>query len=242
MPDCTSIVALVGASFAGGVVAGFAGFAFSAVAGAILLHFFQPSLAIPLMMFCSISAQLGSIIYLRKTLPWSQSLALLIGGAFGVPVALSVFYLIDADLFRRGFGTFLIVYSSYMLLRPRLICVRGGTVSNAVVGFAGGVVGGLTAMPGALPTIWCDMRGVGKEAQRGVVQPFIAAMQGLALLLFLARPEKLPDELLVGLLISIPGLALGTFVGLKLFGKIDEGIFRRSVLYLLFLSGFMLSV
>ena len=76
MPDFASITALVGASFAGGIVAGFAGFAFSAVAGAILLHFFQPSLAIPLMMLCSISAQLGSLVYLRKTLPWSQSRSL----------------------------------------------------------------------------------------------------------------------------------------------------------------------
>ena len=78
------------------MVAGFAGFAFSAVAGAILLHFFQPSLAIPLMMFCSISSQLGSIIYLRKTLPWTQSLALLMGGAFGAcSRCLSILYLID---------------------------------------------------------------------------------------------------------------------------------------------------
>jgi uncharacterized membrane protein YfcA len=129
-----------------------------------------------------------------------------------------------------------------MLLRPRLVPVRGGSVSNAAVGFAGGVVGGLTAMPGALPTIWCDLQGLGKEVQRGVVQPFIAAMQGFAVLLFLARPDKLPEGLLVNLLISLPGLALGTFVGLKLFGKVDEAIFRRSVLCLLLISGLMLAI
>jgi uncharacterized membrane protein YfcA len=242
MPDYASITALVGASFAGGIVAGFAGFAFSAVAGAVLLHFFAPSLTIPLMMLCSILAQVGSIVYLRKTLQWSQSLPLLMGGVFGVPVALSVFYLIDADVFRRGFGAFLVAYSAYMLLRPKLVLVHGGSLSNAAVGFAGGVVGGLTAMPGALPTIWCDLRGAGKEVQRGVVQPFITAMQGLAVLLFLARPERLPDELLVNLMVSLPGLALGTFVGLKLFGKVNETIFRRAVLVLLLISGLILTV
>ena len=41
-------VALGIAVFAGGVVSGFAGFAFSAVAGAILLHFLRPTQADPL--------------------------------------------------------------------------------------------------------------------------------------------------------------------------------------------------
>jgi hypothetical protein len=47
--------ALGAAAFVGGIVSGFAGFAFSAAAGAILLHFMEPKLAIPLMMFCSIT-------------------------------------------------------------------------------------------------------------------------------------------------------------------------------------------
>src|SRR3984893_11723822 len=40
-------------------------------------------------------------------------------------------------------------------------------VIRTMVGFAGGLVGGLTAMPGSLPIIWCDLRGVSKEHQRG---------------------------------------------------------------------------
>ena len=50
------LAALMLAAFLGGVVSGFAGFAFSAVAGAILLHFLKPMQAIPLMMLCSIAA------------------------------------------------------------------------------------------------------------------------------------------------------------------------------------------
>ena len=241
MLDYSSVAALVTASFAGGLVAGFAGFAFSAVAGAILLHFFQPVLAIPLMMLCSVTAQLGSMAYLRKSCRWAHSMSFLFGGVLGVPIAVSLFHLVDAEVFRRFFGGFLATYSTYMLLRPRLILFQGGTISNTAVGFAGGVVGGFTAMPGALPTIWCDLRGVAKEAQRGMVQPFIATMQGLALLMFLSRPEKLPEHLFVNVLISLPGLAIGTFVGLKMFGKVDEALFRRGVLILLFVSGLALT-
>jgi uncharacterized membrane protein YfcA len=242
MLEYSSTAALVTASFAGGMVAGFAGFAFSAVAGAILLHFFHPALAIPLMMLCSVAAQLGSMAYLRNSLQWGQSLSFLLGGVLGVPVAVSLFHLFDPMLVRRCFGAFLAAYAAYMLLRPRLVLFRGGPASDTAIGFAGGVVGGLTAMPGALPTIWCDLRGMRKEAQRGVVQPFIAAMQTFALLLFVSRPDSLPDHLFTNVLISLPGLALGTFVGLKLFGKVDEVLFRRVILSMLFVSGASLAV
>lgn len=38
-------------------------------------------------------------------------------------------------------------------------------------------------MPGALPAIWCDVRGIAKERQRGLVQPFILGMQTFAMLI-----------------------------------------------------------
>jgi hypothetical protein len=56
-------------------------------------------------------------------------------------------------------------FARYMLLRPtvRLFADVRGRLHDAAVGFAGGLVGGLTAMPGAFPTIWCDLRGLPKE-------------------------------------------------------------------------------
>jgi uncharacterized protein len=43
-------------------------------------------------------------------------------------------------------------------------------------------------------------------------------------------------------LIGLPALALGTWVGLKLFGKLDDSAFRRVVLVLLLLSGLSLLI
>jgi uncharacterized protein len=38
-------------------------------------------------------------------------------------------------------------------------------------------------------------------------------------------------------LIGLPALGLGTWAGLKLFGKLDDAMFRRVVLALLLISG-----
>jgi uncharacterized membrane protein YfcA len=43
-------------------------------------------------------------------------------------------------------------------------------------------------------------------------------------------------------LIGLPALALGTWVGLKLFGKLNDAMFRRAVLVLLLISGLSLLV
>jgi uncharacterized protein len=111
----------------------------------------------------------------------------------------------------------------YMLFRPAVTLVRQAQSRrrDAIVGFAGGFVGGLTAMPGALPTIWCDLRGLPKNQQRGLVQPFIAAMQMVALLLMMSR-STLPTGMLNDFMIALPALLAGTAAGIVMFGRVNE--------------------
>jgi len=162
------------AIFLGGVVSGFSGFAFSAVSGAILLHFLEPLVAIPLMMCCSIASQISSLAVIRQYVRWRESAPLLVGGAAGVPIALYFLTITNAHVFRILIGIFLVTYAIYSLTRPGFGMVRqaASPIIRTIVGFAGGLVGGLTAMPGSLPIIWCDLRGLSKEQQRGEVQPF----------------------------------------------------------------------
>jgi len=52
--DPVSYLIVSAGVFAGAVVSGLVGFAFSAVAGVVLLHVLPPTEAVPLMMACSI--------------------------------------------------------------------------------------------------------------------------------------------------------------------------------------------
>ncbi len=67
--------------FAGGIVSGLAGFAFSAIAGALMLHWVPPANAVSLLLACSITTPLMSIASLRHSLDWRRRASLLIGGA-----------------------------------------------------------------------------------------------------------------------------------------------------------------
>jgi len=233
---------LSSAVFAGAFVSSLAGFAFSAVAGGILLHVLPPIEAVPLMTACSVGVQATNLWALRRDIQWSESLILVLGGLVGVPIAVWLLHNTDTRTFREGFGLMVAIFAGYMLFRPGMTYLQQMKQSrNALVGFGGCLIGGLTAMPGALPTIWCDMHGVPKNEQRGLVQPFIAAMQIFALVLMLIRRD-LSSEVLLDVVWSIPALLAGSVLGIFAFRRVNEKTFRRIILIILLVSGVLLIV
>jgi uncharacterized membrane protein YfcA len=240
MGDMASFCLLSIAVFCGAFVSGLAGFAFSAVAGAILLHVLPPLEAVPLMMACSITVQATNLWALRKSIRWKQSSVLIVGGLLGVPIAVWLLQAANARIFRESFGLAIACYAAYTLFRPVLSHrLQMNVGRNALIGFGGGFVGGLTAMPGAIPTIWCDIHGVPKTEQRGLVQPFIAAMQIFALVLMLLQND-LSSKVLAEFVASIPALLAGAALGMFAFRRVNEASFRRIILTMLLFSGLLL--
>jgi uncharacterized membrane protein YfcA len=233
-----SLFALLLAMFLGGFVSGISGFAFSAVAGAILLQVYPPTFAVPLMMACALVAQLQGLISLRKSMEWRRALPMIVGGCVGIPLGLYVLKSIDAHTFRLGFGIFLSIYAAYMLFWPATIVARKqeSPAAAGAIGFAGGLVGGLSAFPGALPTIWCDLRGFPKDIKRGMTQPYIALMQFSGIFLVFLHGD-LTAEFATKLLWSLPAVIAGCVLGLAMFGKVNDVSFRRIVLACLLISG-----
>ena len=229
--------------FAGALVSGLVGFAFSAVAGVVLLHVLPPIEAIPLMMACSIVTQLVSLVALRRTVRWRASPLLIGGGLLGVMPALYLLNHVDATTFRIGFGVFLTGYAAIMLFRPRIAAASPASTGwrLAIIGFGGGLSGGLTAMPGALPTMWCDLRGMPKDQQRALVQPYILALQLFALTLMLVQ-DMFTRQALINVAYSLPALSAGVAVGIVMFRRINDAAFRSAVLVVLFFAGVLLAV
>jgi len=241
--DPVSFALISAGIFAGAVVSGLVGFAFSAVAGIALLHVLPPAEAVPLMMACSLVTQFASLLALRRSVSWRGCPLLIGGGMIGVVPALYLLNHVEAQTFRIGFGIFLAGYAATMLLRPAaatLSCESGG-LRHAMVGFGGGIIGGLTAMPGALPTMWCDLLGMPKDQQRGLVQPYIVVLQLFALALMLAH-NSFTTKALLNLTCSLPALAAGVAVGIALFRRVSNATFRSAVLVVLFVAGVLLTI
>jgi uncharacterized membrane protein YfcA len=130
----------------------------------------------------------------------------------------------------------------YALLRPAIPAVKaGGAAADAGVGFLNGVLGGITGLAGILVTIWCGLRGSPKDVLRAVFQPVAVAIFAMSALWIGARGAVTPEVIKL-VLIGLPALLVGTWLGMKLFGRLDEATFRKIVLALLMASGVMLIV
>ena len=53
---------------------------------------------------------------------------------------------------------------------------------DMLTGFAGGVLGSVAGLSGALPTIWSSLHGWNKYEQRALLQPFNVIILGIVLL------------------------------------------------------------
>jgi uncharacterized protein len=236
--------ALISATmFFGAVVSGTIGFGFAAIVGVIVLHVMPPIEAVPLLMACSLPVQISSLIAVVRGVQWKRCLVFAAGGLLGVAPAIYLLQHLNTGLFRAGFGVLIAAYAGYMLFRSAMAPKphARSVIGEGLVGFGGGLIGGLTGMPGALPSIWCDLHGLSKAEQRGVVQPFILIMQLIALAMLLPHINW-SSAMLTQFAISLPALAAGTAVGVMLFSRVDNALFRRFVLGTLFVCGLVLAV
>jgi len=228
------------ATFAGALVAGLSGFAFGLVAASIWLYTLSPLQTATLIIAFGLIVQGYSVWKLRRALDFQKLWPFVLGAAIGVPVGVGVLTWANPAHVRIGVGVFLVLYSLYAFFRPAIPPVtKGGAAADAGVGFLNGVLGGITGLAGILVTIWCGLRGWPKDMQRTVFQPVAVAIFLMSALWIGAKGAITPDTIKL-FLIGLPALLAGTWLGLKLFGRIDEATFRKIVLALLFASGLVL--
>jgi uncharacterized membrane protein YfcA len=230
------------ATFAGALVAGLSGFAFGLVASSIWLYILTPLQTATLIIAFGLIVQGYSVWKLRAALDWKKLWPFVLGAAFGVPVGVSILTWANPTHVRMGVGGLLVLYSLYAWFRPTIAPVKAaGAAADAGVGFLNGVLGGITGLAGILVTIWCGLRGWPRDQQRTVFQP-VAVATFLMGALWIGAKGAITADTLKLFLMGLPALFAGTWLGLKLFGRLDEAAFRKVVLVLLLASGLVLIV
>jgi uncharacterized membrane protein YfcA len=228
------------AVFLASTISSIAGFAFSALCGALLFHLMNsPVYAVQVMIICSIAIQMLSVASLWRSIDWRSLPIFLIGGVPGVPVGAYLLLHLQTGAYRDIIGALLIIYGGYLLLRWPTRSLQTGPLADACAGFLGGLTGGLAGFPGAFVTIWCGLKGWDKARQRGVYQPFILCMQPVSLIvIYLMRPSSATAaQLDWKTLAFVPAALLGAWFGLRIFRRLSDRQFEIAVNALLILSG-----
>jgi uncharacterized membrane protein YfcA len=229
------------ATFLGAVVSGVAGFGMGVVFVGMWAHILTPIQTATLIVGYGLVTQSYGIWKLRRALSWRRLAPFIIGGAVGAPIGALLLTHIDPTYLRPAVGVLLVLYSIYGLARPAFESVQVGVTADAGIGVLNGLLGGLTGLVGIIVTIWCQLRGWSKDEQRTVFQPVMVAASALTAV-SLSIAGVVTAETIKLYFLGLPLLLAGVWIGFKLYGTLDDAIFRKVLLALLLVSGLVLTV
>jgi hypothetical protein len=218
------------------LVSSIAGFAFSAIAGTALAYLeIERVRAVQIIVLCSIVTQLTAVWHIRAAIRWRPLVPMIVAGALAVPLGVWLLLHVDALAYAAGLGAFLAAYGCYIALRRQAARIRARTWVDAAAGALGGLTGGLAGIPGARVTIWCAMQGLDKLQQRAVYQPYILAMQLVAIACL--QCQALGHAGMRDNLALMPFAVFGAMGGLAIFRLVSNRQFQVALSALLVISG-----
>jgi uncharacterized membrane protein YfcA len=234
------IILVLAGALAGGIVNGLTGFGTALTVLSIWLYAIPPTVASTLVILCSVASQLQTLPMIWRTILWKRVVVFVAPGILGVPIGTLLLPHIDPRFFKIGVGVFLVVYSSHVLARRAEIKTAwGGRLADGVVGFFGGILGGLAGLSGALPVVWTDIRGWTKDQRRGVVQMFNMAILSLALVSH-AVSGLVTRQVAGAAIIALPATILGAQIGGFIYRRLADHSYQRVIMALLMISGLAL--
>jgi len=242
--DTVLLVAL-GAVVAG-FVQGLSGFAFAMVAMAIWAWGLEPQVAVVLAVFGGLTGQVVSVLVLRRQLQWPPVLPFLWGAALGLPLGAWLLPWVDTLWLKTLLGALLVTWCPLMLMGPKLPRLPAGAgwglrLGDAAAGLGGACLGVLGGFSGALPSLWCLLRGFDKDSQRAVTQNFNLTVLAVTFASYGGRGMVTVD-LLPHLAVVAAAVVVPVLLGSRLYIGLSEQAFRRVVMVLLTLAGVALLV
>jgi uncharacterized protein len=236
----TEVLMVLG-GFVGGLASGLTGFGFGLSSLPFWAFALVPSVSSPLVIACSIVGQVQTLPAIWHALDFRRLAPFVILGILGVPLGVWLLPQVSASDFRIGLGLVLIATCGLLLALRVEKRRESSRLGDAMLGFAGGILGGLAGLSGVLPTIWAELHGWGKEERRAIFQGFNISIL-VSALAAQAAAGLLDARLLTPMLLAVPATIAGVYLGRKLYDRVDTRRFSRSVLVLLLIAGAWLVV
>ena len=155
----------------------------------------------------------------------------------GIPAGTYLLLVVSAETMTLLIAVFLFAYGAYFSLQASLPSLkRDHPMADRSIGFLGGILGGMAGLSGALPTMWLSMRDWPKSKIRGILQPFNS------IILFFAAVGAAYHggynwETMKIMAAATPASVIGTFAGIQLYKYVNDQVFRRMLIAIMFLSG-----
>jgi uncharacterized membrane protein YfcA len=224
---------------AGGFINGLAGTATALFALGFYLVVLPPLNAVAIVALMSVLVGLQGLWVVRAAIRANPKrlLRFVVPGVIGVPIGLALLAMIETGTLRLMIAALLIIYGGYFTARSTLPAfTRKTPYIDVFVGFLGGVCGGAVAVSGAFPAMWVSLRPWPKSETRAVLQPFNATILTTTITLLFFRGAY-DSQSIRALMITLPVGFVAAQIGIFVFKRLSDDMFRRLLIALTLLLG-----
>ena len=233
------IVLSVAVIFAAYTVKGLSGFGSGLIAIPLLAFLFPLTFIVPVLGLLSYGGTLTQSFQLRKQVVWRDMLPLIPFSLLGIAIAVWLLVNVDANSLVRALGVFVLLYSIYSLLP--LSVHRGSRRWAIMAGLGGGMVGALFGTGGPFYVVYLKMRQLPKNQFRATIAMIFLVDGGTRMTAY-ALNGLFTEQVLWLVLLLLPVLFAGMYVGHHLHIRIEQKRFNQVISVLLLVSGTMLII
>jgi uncharacterized membrane protein YfcA len=215
------------------------GFGYALVAAPFLVLVFPPQLVVPVVMVSWVPLAVLLFREARGEMSYPRIGRWLIGAVLGIPLGVYGLTTIAEGSMRAAIGAITVATALTLWLKPARPLRHEALVAPAV-GFASGLLGGASGMSGPPVVLFALNQGWEPREIRANLIGYFVSKHVLALA-FLREFGVLDRQVLLLSLASLPGLAIGSGVGLYLKDRVSQRHFRV-LAFVLVLAGGLLAV
>ena len=177
----------------------------------------------------------------RRYILWRRLAPILLTFLLVSAFAVGLLTYAPEQLLRRVLGVVLILASLYFFALSHRLRLRPGLGVQVGMGTLSGLMGGLFGMQGPPAVLYFISATQTKEAYIAMAQCYFL-IGNLFMTLYRARAGFLTLSVLYGWLSGLAGVAIGTWIGAKVFRRIPLPILRRVIYLYMALSGIVLQL
>jgi uncharacterized membrane protein YfcA len=234
------ILICVFAVFAGGMLQGCLGFGFAFIALPVIAMYFTPLLATPMIVVLSLILNIIAIFSCfkhanKKVISW-----LLIGGVCGTPFGTLVLKHVDAALYSFLVGI-LIMCAAVLFLIDKRYPLKDKMMNYVPVGIVSGLMNASLGLSGPPVVLFMGNQAFNKDIMRATMIGYFLMINLVAFLWF-GLNQMITYDAFGCLQYFVPAVICGTLVGIFVSRFIDEKMFRKIILVLVVMIGFVVSV
>jgi len=231
---------LIAGALAGGFINGLAGTGTALLTLGFWLQVVSPIQAVSMVLVIALISGIQGLFLVRHSINWLRLIRFLLPAILALPIGLKLLNIIDAGALKLLVATILIIYGGFFTFSKKLPALsKTPPLLDILIGFVSGVLASVGGLSGAIPTMWCAMQTWSKTEQRALLQPFNFVILLLVAVSLLYKGAY-THEIIINLTFLVPIALISSLIGMFVFKRISDNIFRRLLIALMLVSGLIL--